>query len=227
MRCKDTYHAVYTPGQKHCACEPNYPDPSTCPTIKCASWSHPVYHPETKACSCEPNPPECPNAIFCAAGCHKVQDPSTKKCGCEVTNPIPKTCPQFKCLEYHHVVYHPETDKCGCDVDCPDLMCIAEARPIYNYSTNSCNCQYIPGLEPSPIREREAQVSPSPTPAPSKPGTPIACSKIMCIPEKHPVYNASTSHSALKLALIHKGRSGTFILCLLILTHSEKQILIP
>ncbi|KAG4438295.1 hypothetical protein IFR05_006230 [Cadophora sp. M221] len=194
VRCKDNYHPVYYPGKTHCACEPDYPDPSTCPTIKCTSSTRPVYHPETKSCSCDPIPLECPNSIFCAAGCHKVQDPLTKKCTCQVTNPIPKTCPQFKCLENHHVVYHPDTDKCGCDSDCPDLMCIAEQRVTYNYTTNSCSCRYIPGLEPSPIQARGEETYPviSLSPVPTKGITPPACSNIMCISEKHPVLDEKT-----------------------------------
>ncbi|KAH7330362.1 hypothetical protein BKA65DRAFT_539520 [Rhexocercosporidium sp. MPI-PUGE-AT-0058] len=194
VRCKDKYHPVYYVDKTHCTCEPDYPDPSTCPTIKCTSSTRPVYHPETESCSCEPIPLECPNSIFCAAGCHKIQDPSTKKCGCQVTNPIPKTCPQFKCLENHHVVYHPDTDKCGCDADCPDLMCIAEQRVTYNYTTNSCSCKYIPGLEPSPIKARDAETYPltPPSPAPTKAITPSTCSNIMCISEQHPVVDEKT-----------------------------------
>ncbi|PVH86108.1 hypothetical protein DL98DRAFT_369267, partial [Cadophora sp. DSE1049] len=196
VRCKEKYHPVYYPGKTHCACEADmeYPDPSTCPLIKCTSSTRPVYHPETKSCSCEPIPLECPNSIFCAAGCHKIQDPLTKKCACQVTNPIPKTCPQFKCLENHHVVYHPDTDKCGCDPDCPDLMCIAEQRVTFNYTTNSCFCKYIPGLEPSPIQDRAAEANPatSPLPTPTKAILPPVCSKIMCISEQHPVYDEAT-----------------------------------
>ncbi|KAG4419081.1 hypothetical protein IFR04_007773 [Cadophora malorum] len=197
VRCKEKYRPVYYPGKTHCACEPDmeYPDPSTCPLIKCTSSTRPVYHPETKSCSCDPIPLECPNSIFCAAGCHKIQDPLTKKCSCKVTNPIPKTCPQFKCLENHHVIYHPDTDKCGCDPDCPDLMCIAEQRVTYNYTTNSCFCKYIPGLEPSLIQDRAANAdASSPLPTPTKAILPPVCSKIMCISEKHPVYNKTTGN---------------------------------
>ncbi|CAL3968737.1 unnamed protein product [Diplocarpon coronariae] len=171
--------------------KPAVPDPSTCPTIRCTSSTRPVYHPETKKCSCEPVPPVCPNTILCAAGYHKAQSSPAKKCTCELNNPIPKTCPQFKCLEYTHVVYHPETGKCGCEYDCPDIICIAEARPIMDSTTKSCSCQYIPGLEPSVVIGRDA-----PTTAKldvySTPTSKNACSDIFCIAEQHPVFNATS-----------------------------------
>ncbi|KAL2067224.1 hypothetical protein VTL71DRAFT_1648 [Oculimacula yallundae] len=196
IRCRENYHSVYYPGKTQCTCEPDevYPDPSTCPLIKCTSTTRPVYHPEIDSCTCDPIPPVCPNTIFCAAGCYRVLDSATQKCVCQVTNPIPKTCPQFKCLQNHHVVYDPDTDNCSCVPDCPDLMCIAEQRVTYNYSTNSCSCKYIEGLEPSPVKARAAETYPitDPPPPPTRPATPFACSKIMCISEQHPVIDKTT-----------------------------------
>ncbi|CZT00068.1 uncharacterized protein RAG0_08217 [Rhynchosporium agropyri] len=196
VRCKEDFHPVYYPGKKHCVCEPDevISDPSTCPLVKCTSTTRPVYHPETKSCSCDLIAPMCPNTIYCAAGSHKVLDPSTKKCACLVTNPIPKTCPQFKCRENHHVVYNPNSDKCGCTPDCPDLVCIAEQRVTYNFSTNSCSCKYIEGLEPSNVKSRALETHPitSPPPTPTKPAVPSACSDIVCISEKHPVVDKKT-----------------------------------
>ncbi|PBP26969.1 hypothetical protein BUE80_DR002027 [Diplocarpon rosae] len=170
---------------------PAVPEPSTCPTIRCTSSTRPVYHPEKKSCSCDPVPLVCPNTILCAAGYQQVQRSNTKKCTCELINPIPKTCPQFKCLEFNHVVYHPETGKCGCEFDCPDIVCIAEARPIMDPTTHSCGCQYIPGLEPSVVVGRDTSTAATPatysTPTPQN-----TCSEILCIAEKHPVFNATS-----------------------------------
>ncbi|KAI9051070.1 hypothetical protein LZ554_005178 [Drepanopeziza brunnea f. sp. 'monogermtubi'] len=211
IRCRAGYHALYIPDKRVCTCEPDAPDPSTCPTIKCTSTTHPVYHPETKRCSCEPNDLVCPNIILCAAGSTKVQDPKTKECACKITNPIPKTCPLFKCVQGTHVVYHPETDKCSCDTDCPDIICIAEKEPVWDSSTNSCSCQWIPGLEPSSdstaVTAREAtalSTTPglAPTPITYKPKPTIrpvplpmplpGCRDVFCISEQHPVYNVTS-----------------------------------
>lgn len=174
--------ATWNPVTETCACVPNTTvkraepavDPATCPTIKCTSTTHPVYHPDTKRCSCEPNEPVCPNAIFCAAGAHKVL--KGKKCICQLDNPVPATCPKFKCLEKTHVVYNPDTKKCGCVPDCPDLFCIAEKTPVYDSTSNTCACQWIPGLEPTPV------VTPT-----------SPCADILCIAEKTPVPNPETN----------------------------------
>lgn len=188
IRCATGYHAVYQPSPKLCTCEPDAPDPATCPTIKCTATTEPVYHPETKRCSCEPKEPVCPNVIFCAAGSHKRLDPKTKRCVCVVTNPIPTTCPLFKCVQGTHVVYHPATDKCACETDCPDLMCIAEQRPVFQPASSSCSCQWIPGLEPG-VTARDlarSSVAPAPTRRASR-----GCRGIFCIAEQHAVFNAS------------------------------------
>ncbi|EKD15861.1 uncharacterized protein L3040_003281 [Drepanopeziza brunnea f. sp. 'multigermtubi'] len=214
IRCRAGYHALYLPSKKVCTCVPDAPDPSTCPTLECTSTTHPVYHPETKSCSCEPNALVCPNIIFCAAGSTKVQDPKTKVCACKITNPIPATCPLFKCVQGTHVVYHPETDKCSCDTDCPDLICIAEKQPVWDSATNSCSCQWIPGLEPSPdpmaVTARSATamsttptlpprptarspITSKPKPKPTiKPGPLPGCRDVFCISEQHPVFNATS-----------------------------------
>lgn len=125
---------------------------------------------------------------------HPVYNATSHKCECEwIINP----CATILCGPTRKPVYVPTTGLCDCQLintSCTGIFCIAEQHPVFNTTTGICECEWIPGLEPGqPITERETPTL-APVPLPSIVIPRPTCKGIVCISEKHPVFNATSGH---------------------------------
>lgn len=226
--CASGFTPVFNATTEECVCQKiskrqeEFPDPSTCPTVRCAEGYTPKYIPGETHCICElnapveefPDPSTCPT-IRCAEGFTPKYIPDQRNCICEENAPDPKTCPTIRCAAGYKPLYVPGKKHCICqkipgwtapvprdessglterkpDPNCRKLKCKPGYIPWYDATTKTCNCVLDQSSCPT-IRCANGFSSVYYPKTNTCGCEPRTCPDTFCISEKQPVYNIATS----------------------------------
>ncbi|EPE32288.1 hypothetical protein GLAREA_07421 [Glarea lozoyensis ATCC 20868] len=180
------------------------PPATPCTDMMCVDEKFPKFNTTTQTCECvwqaglEPNPDGalCPDTM-CVAEKEPIYNTTNGLCYCDwlpdfwyKRTPRPVTLP-VESVESNE--NPPKPTLSPPKPTCPLMICISEMRPVYSPAEGKCKCEWIPGLQPSPISTKTRY----PLPSPSKtkyplPHPTVGCPDLLCIAEKTAVRDPST-----------------------------------